>query len=305
MDAAQEVGRSKEGQVMSESTWIRVTRAEPCPICDRPDYCTRTTDGNAVKCMRVESDRPDKGKLGGWIHQLTDPLPPHPPPKKVEKKPDWTDECRRMYEHDKAHDKRCSVAEQLKVSVESLELLRVGIGWDEWNNAEFSSWPSRDSDGRCIGYVRRYADGTKRTNQGGSTGVFYTPNWYTHPGPVFVVEGGSDVAACESHNLNSIGRASNTHGGEWIKKMLRQCCPEKLAVVVGERDEQPSKRGMVSSCTANCRGCAFCFPGWFGMKKVADELGGKAVGVMVPPGVKDMRELLTGELCWIELLGVL
>lgn len=291
---------------MSEkSTWIRVSRSEPCPICDRPDYCTRTTDGLAVKCMRVESDKPDKGPLGGWVHQLADPLPPHPPPKKVEKKPDWTKECRLMYEHEKAHQKRCEVADQLKVSVEALEALRVGIGWDEWNGAEFSSWPSRDNDGRCIGFVRRYADGSKRTNQGGSTGVFYTPTWYTHPGPVFIVEGGSDVAACESHNLNAIGRASNVHGGLWIKKMIRQCCPEKRIIVVGERDEQPSKRGMLSSCTVNCRGCAFCWPGWFGMKKVAAELGGRAVGVLVPPGVKDMRELLTSDKCWHELLGSL
>ncbi len=64
---------------MSESTWIRVSRSEPCPVCDRPDYCTRTTDGTAVKCMRVESDQPDKGPLGGWIHKMADPLPPRPP----------------------------------------------------------------------------------------------------------------------------------------------------------------------------------------------------------------------------------
>ena len=41
------------------------------------------------------------------------------------------------------------------------------------------------------------------------------------------------------------------------------------------------------------------------MKKVTDELGGKAVGVMVPPGAQDMRELLNGGQCWIELLGSL
>lgn len=287
---------------MSETTWIRVSRAEPCPICDRPDYCTRPTDGTAVKCMRVESLSPAKN--GGWIHKMTDPLPPHPPPKPTEKKADWTDECKKMFEHDQAHDKRCNVATQLKVSVDSLEALRVGIGWDAWDGREYSSWPSRDSDGRCIGYVRRYSDGTKRTNQGGSTGVFYAPTWYTHPGPVFIVEGGSDVAACESHNLNAIGRASNVHGGHWIAKMIRQCCPEKRVIVVGERDETPSRRGMVSSCTASCRGCAFCWPGWYGMKKVAAELGGNAVGVLVPPGAKDMRELLTSGQCWIDLLSV-
>lgn len=271
-------------------------------MCGRPDYCTRTDDGAAVKCMRVESQFPANGKLGGWVHKLADPLPPLPSPKTIEKKADWTDECRNMYLHEKAHEKRCEVADQLKVSVDALESMRVGIGWDEWNGKEFSSWPSRDNDGRCIGYVRRYANGSKRTNQGGSTGLFYAPTWYTHPGPIFVVEGGSDVAACESRNINAIGRASNVYGGHWIAKMIRQCCPEKRIIVVGERDEQPSKRGMVASCTPNCCGCAFCWPGLYGMKKVAEELGGRAVGVLVPPGVKDMRELLTSDKCWIELL---
>lgn len=288
-----------------ETTWLRVSRAEPCPICKRPDYCTRTTDGTAVKCMRVESELPDKGKLGGWIHKMADPLPPQPPAKKIEKKPDWTVECRKMFEHEKAHDKRCEVADLLKVSVESLESLRVGIGWDEWNNREYSSWPSRDNDGRCIGFVRRYSDGTKRTNQGGTTGIFYTPNWYTHPGPVFVVEGGSDVAACESNNLNAIGRASNAYGAHWIRKMVRQCCPAKLIVVVGERDENPSKRGTVSCCPVTCRGCAFCWPGYYGMNKVAEELGRRAIGVLVPPGSKDMRDLLTGDKAWVDLLRAL
>lgn len=288
-----------------ESTWVRVSRAEPCPICNRPDYCTRTTDGTAVKCMRVQSEIPDKGKLGGWIHKMADPLPPQPPAKKIEKKPDWTVECRKMFEHEKAHDKRCEVADLLKVSVQSLEALRVGVGWDEWNNREYSSWPSRDNEGRCIGFVRRYSDGTKRTNQGGTTGIFYTPNWYTHPGPVFIVEGGSDVASCESNNLNAIGRASNTYGAHWIKKMLRQCCPNRLVIVVGERDEMPSRRGTVSSCTVNCRGCAFCWPGYYGMNKVAEELGRMAIGVLVPPGSKDMRELITLDKVWVDLLRAL
>jgi len=293
---------------MPESTWIRVRRSEPCPICDRPDYCTRTTDGTAVKCMRVESDKPAPGNLGGWIHHLKDPLPPKPEPKKVEKKPDWTAECRKMFEHERANDKRREVAELLKVSVGSLEALRVGVGWDAWNGQEFSSWPSRDDSGRCIGYVRRYADGSKRTNQGGTTGVFYTPKWYTHPGPLFVVEGGSDVAACESNDLSAIGRASNVCGGHWIKKMIEKRCPGRLVIVVGERDEDPGKRGTptVPSCTVDCKGCAFCWPGYFGMNKVAAELGGRAIGVMMPTHSKDMRLLLTaGDKCWIDLLRAL
>lgn len=285
--------------------WARVTRHEPCAVCGKPDYCTRTTDGTAARCMRVESDKPSPDRNGGsaWLHVLSNPLPPLPPPKPVERKEDWTRECRAMFNHERAHQKRCEVADKLSVSVSSLEDLRVGIGWDEWNNAEFSSWPSRDETGRVIGYVRRYNDGSKRTNQGGSTGVFYTSNWNSHPGPLFIVEGGSDVAACESACLSAIGRSSNTHGGEFIKKMIEAAQCKKRIIVIGERDEVVSKRGTISSCQKDCSGCAFCFPGMFGAKKVAAELA--TSWVFPPKPYKDMRELLTSGNAWLDLLCTL
>ena len=112
------------------SEWKRVSRREPCPVCGKPDYCTRTVDASAVRCMRVDSDKPSTAKDGtmGWIHALSNPLPPVSPTKTVLKKPDWTRECRAMFDHEKAHDKRCAIADTLAVSVESLELMRVGIG---------------------------------------------------------------------------------------------------------------------------------------------------------------------------------
>lgn len=255
-----------------------------------------------MRCMRVESEKPVEDSQGGlgWLHTLSSPLPPVVVTKAIPKKADWTKECKAMYEHEDAHDKRCELSETLRVSVDSLDAMRVGIGWDEWNKAEFSSWPSRDSNGVCIGYVRRYADGTKRTNPGGSTGVFYSPDWFSRKGPLWIVEGGSDVAACESSGLSAVGRASNTHGGEYIKRMIKQCCPEKRVIVVGERDERADRRGVVPSCTANCRGCAFCWPGLYGAKKVAAELN--AAWVMIPKPFKDMRELLSAGGLWLDLM---
>lgn len=252
--------------------------------------------------MRVESSKPIEDKNGGlgWFHSLENPLPPLPQ-KEIVKKADWTKECKSMFEHERANAKRCSVADSLSVSVESLELLRVGIGWDEWNGVEFSSWPSRDCSGKCIGYVRRYSDGSKRTNQGGSTGVFYTNGWWERRGPCFVVEGGSDVAACESAGLCAIGRASNTHGGDCIKKMIEKKKGYKKVIVVGERDEAPERRGTVQSCLKTCRGCAFCWPGLFGAKKVAAELN-NASWVLVPEPYKDMRELLSKGGLWLDLV---
>ncbi len=47
----------------------RVTAQHPCPVCDRPKWCSVSDDGAWVICMTVPSDRPTKdGK--GWLHRL-------------------------------------------------------------------------------------------------------------------------------------------------------------------------------------------------------------------------------------------
>lgn len=48
-----------------------VNRKEPCPICEKPDWCSRSTDGEVVICMRVRSSRQTKN--GGYLHLTTDP----------------------------------------------------------------------------------------------------------------------------------------------------------------------------------------------------------------------------------------
>lgn len=38
--------------------WRPVTKREPCPVCDRPDWCAVSSDGRVARCMRVV-DGPD------------------------------------------------------------------------------------------------------------------------------------------------------------------------------------------------------------------------------------------------------
>lgn len=38
--------------------WHPVTRRDPCPVCDRPDWCAVSSDGRVARCMRVV-DGPD------------------------------------------------------------------------------------------------------------------------------------------------------------------------------------------------------------------------------------------------------
>ena len=249
--------------------------------------------------MRVPSDR--EGRQGGWIHFLDDPLP------EVECKPKAVippEECsalaRKLYEHEKAAATRSTLADQLGVSVASLEALRVGWGVD-YAGREWAAFPSRGADGQIIGSVRRYLDdGEKRTYPGTSnSGVFCLPEWWKTPGVILIVEGGSDVAAAASVGVSAIGRPSNQGGAEIVGEMVRLRAESRPVLVVAERDEKPDKRGIRENCPADCSGCMHCWPGKAGAERVAEKLG---VGWCFPPeGSKDFREALRSGV-WLDCL---
>jgi hypothetical protein len=59
--------------VTSESSWWRVSRAHPCPVCGKRDWCLLTGPGRDPKaaiCARTES--PKRCGEAGWLHRLRD-----------------------------------------------------------------------------------------------------------------------------------------------------------------------------------------------------------------------------------------
>jgi hypothetical protein len=66
-------------------SWPRVTRRDPCPICDHHDWCSVSPDGALAACNRVQegSYRTIQTPLGErYLHRLRDDRPPAPPPPK-------------------------------------------------------------------------------------------------------------------------------------------------------------------------------------------------------------------------------
>ena len=68
----------------TKAGWFRVTRAEPCKICCKPDWCLVSADGAAVICARIMS--PNRRGEAGWLHRLDGrtaaprfPTTPRPP----------------------------------------------------------------------------------------------------------------------------------------------------------------------------------------------------------------------------------
>ena len=279
------------------SDWARVTRATRCPICDSDSWCTYTTDGNAIKCMRVKSDHPcDKG---GWFH-FDKPLDVNRVAATAEPAPKIDAEplAKEFYLHEEAASVRQELSEHLNVTVESLELLRVGVGWDSHDGSRFASFPARDATGKVVGITRRYRDGSKKTMRGTSSGLFYSLDWEKMPGVILIVEGASDVAAALSLGICAIGRPSCIGGVAELKQMLAG--KNRKAVILGENDEKPHKRGIRDYCPSDCKGCLHCFPGKAGAEHVSKELS--LPYVMPLFGKKDLREMKESRAVWLDLL---
>lgn len=291
-----------------EVNWHRVTHRTPCPVCERPDWCTVSHDGRYVHCMRVESVQAAKGDAGGWIHRLDNgpmyhvaPSPKMPVPRLP--LPEIKRLAIAMYRDWRAKEYVSALANQLGVTFDSLDRLRVGYGRDDHSGGSFWSFPSRDSHGRIIGITRRYINGVKRTYPGTTNGLFFAREALSDPGPLFLPEGGSDVAAFLSAGLCAIGRPSNCGGINLLRPIVNhELRRGRTVIVVGERDEQPEKRGGIPSCPKDCGGCGHCFPG-IQAKRLAASLGCQFV--LPPAGLKDFREYFKRGAVWSELLSVI
>ena len=292
---------------MSKPKWVQVRGSSPCPVCGRTSWCTRTTAGDAAKCMFTESDKPVES--GGWVHKLKgDEITPPPPPKAHAEKmspKEVADIVGSMFRHCEAEKARKKDAGKLKVSPRSMRDLCVGVGWDDYGiNKKFTSWPCRNAEGDFIGYSRRYRNGEKKTAARTRSGLFYADSWSIWPGPIFVVEGGSDVAAMETAGLCAVGRPSNQGGSKEIAKLVRKKSKEKAVVIIAENDFSPERNG-TKPCKEGCKVCLHCYPGVAGAIKVAFELATalkKKVFWCLPEGGKDARECLRRQDC-IDYLG--
>jgi len=274
-----------------KTQWCRRPKGTPCPICGRDSWCTISEDKMVARCVRARSDRPAPSKDGdlAWIHELSGSVISVEllPTNKTEYKD--TREVRAMvmacYHKREASIARYQLSNMLGVSVKALESMKVGFGVDG-NGREYTSWPSKNEKGEFVGITRRYFDNEKKTIFGTRAGLFYPESTgFLLRQPTLIVEGGSDVAAAFTIGLYAIGRPSNTGGAEMLKAMQLGD-----VVVLGEDDEQPSKRGQYSWCPANCAGCSHCFPGLFGARVTAKQLGCRYL--MPPKGCKDLRDVL-------------
>jgi hypothetical protein len=273
------------------SNWFRVTSNNPCPICGKPDNCTISRDEGWVWCGRVSRGSIRENAGGQHLHQIGDPrdnprrvdssqppptLPVSAPTEPTGERRSTKFRNRCVVSFISGSEKRNELSLQLGVSVEAITRLRVG-----WNAFDCTwDFPERDADGQIIGINRRYRNGDKKRVKGGQAGLTYAKDWQMDPGPILLVEGGSDVAAALTMRICAIGRPSNNGGVALLADLLDQTDAGRQIVVIGERDEKPDgrwpgKEGAIGTAT-----------------KLAEILDRSISWSLPPDNAKDMRAWL-------------
>lgn len=292
-------------------TWHQVTKADPCPICERDHWCTVHSETGAVRCTRVESNKKSVGSDGhvAWIHGGDSAggwlasgmrMPMKHGVAREDQVPatkltsaDIEKLATGFYHHPHGSVGRIELSKRLGVTVQSLMRLRVGFGSDK--GGPFSSWPTRKWNGEFAGIVRRYGDGTKKTMYRTSNAGLFIPTGCFADSTLHFLEGGSDTCAALDMGLDAIGRPSNSGGVPELIKYLDTRRNVERVIVWGENDYRECKScncGPVDHCMA-------CWPGYHGSLHCVYQLENhfrlKIRIVWAMPMGKDFREMIKYE----------
>ena len=257
------------------SRMLRVTASNPCPVCQKGDWCLRSRDGSAAICARVESARPiqHKGRdQAGFLHILsaesrvawqadahTKAAAPAPTVNV-----DWL-KLTTTFRSELTTSRLTNFATSLGLSIDSL--IRLNVGWSTWHRAY--SFPMRSADGSIVGVRLRKPTGFKYCVRGSRSALFI-PDGLETTSTLCITEGPTDCAALLDMGLVAVGRPSCSGGVSLLVRLVRRLLPREV-IVVADGDQ----------------------PGQVGAKTLASELSSLSVElrIVAPPlGVKDARE---------------
>ena len=290
---------------MSTPTKARFNLVNPCPVCETGSKgCSITVDDLHV--CRPGPVRADEWKetsrdaTWGYYRRVGDNTYRNGPRAEPVAPPrDWFAEAEaHAAEFQQEHAEYLSKALNLPVSAFAAMPL---IGFLNHPTEPCWTFPEFTPSGLVCGISRRFMDGSKRTIKDGKRGLSLAANLLESTGPVFIVEGASDVLAMTAAGLAAVGRPSNTGGLDLLAELLRDFPADRPIVVMGENDQKPDGK----------------WPGKDGVDAIAPALArklGRAILTAYPPeGAKDVRAWLTSpgrdESEWVargqELSGLL
>lgn len=234
--------------------WRRVTKADPCKVCGKPDWCTRGDRYHC--CMRVQSPKPAEN--GGWLHPI-DGAGAKPITRPARQAP--TIHCADYLEPwygDLQSPTLHLLAARLGVAENACRYL--GAVWAR--QFEAWAWPMKDAYGNYVGIRLRADDGRKWAVKGSRQGLFLP----AIPGQevAYVCEGPTDTAAAISMGLYAVGRPSCLGCENEVRTLFKRL-DVRRAVIISDSDT----------------------PGFEGARRLSASLHIPSV-ILVPPA-KDMR----------------
>lgn len=249
----------------------RVSRACPCPVCGRPDWCSVSADGKLCVCMRQAEGAKKRSANGGYVHVLRDDHF-HWEHATVRRVRIERQRCGRAdldclaRQYQAAMDPAVLQALTDSLVLSATSLGRLETGWDPRRRAW--TFPMRDQAGHVLGIRLRFCDGRKMSVAGGHEGLFL-PDGISFAQPLLFPEGPTDCAALLDLGFDAVGRPSCSGGVRHCVELIRTHWP--LDVVVVADNDEPGQRGAESLALA--------------LLAVA-----RSVRVIQPPdGIKDAR----------------
>ena len=285
--------------------WHRVSRREPCPICQKPDWCGVSADGAVCHCMRVESANPCPS--GGWFHFLVERPKREFAPRRMPKPPvrpkmfnaeltmaGFRAEFESPGGGKDIFDSLLEIAKDLNLCAADIDRLLVG------RSAFHGAWafPMLDGGGKCVGIRLREYGGSKKWSVAGSRdGLFYDPEIQPREAvynglrgrELVIVEGATDCIAGYALGLPCVGRSSCGTGGDMLRDLCARLQVGRLTIVADNDAYKFRPDGTPWK------------PGAEGAQALARKLG-RTYRIVTPPK-KDLREWyyagLTAETFWM------
>ena len=199
----------------------RVTKDQPCPVCQRPDWCLvkRGDPPRSAICSRIESST--RWADAGWFHPLVRETPFAPRRPRVrrillgDRRDDRMETLARAYREAAHPEPLARLADSLGVTVESLRRLQIGWTGRNW------SFPMVGRDGGVCGIRLRSPSGKKFSERGGHEGLF-VPTDLAGAELLVICEGPTDSAAVLDWGCDAVGRPSCTGGTRLLVEFVRR-----------------------------------------------------------------------------------
>lgn len=291
-------GKSDKHMHYPKVKWINVSKEHPCVICNHHDWCSIHPDGTIVHCKRIQEGSFKASEKIGWLHRLADKPADWKPTKakpadtakeKAAKAEELQNLCNRFHADTTLRNLQW-LAKDLGVSVLSLMALNVTMD----RAGKCFVFPERDHRGIMVGANRRFKDGSKKAIGGYGRGLTYADDWNDYSGPIYIVEGGSDVAAGLTLGFRIIGRPSCIGGTTDLARLIGPIVSDTRIIILAEDDEKD--RSELLNHKATCKMCPQCWPGKYGAVQLSMTLSKKfnrlVQWTFLPCGFKDLRKWL-------------